>query len=389
MSVFAGCAKQAPPPPPPPEVTVARPVVREVTDYFEFPGKTEAVDRVEVRARVTGYLDKVNFVDGQNVKKGDLLYEIDPRPYQAALDRAKGELARLLALADKAKADVARSERLRPSGAISQDEYELRVANLAVTQASIQSAQAAIREAELNLGYTKIRSQIDGRVSRTRVTEGNLVQMGNNDSNVLTTVVSTNPIYVYFNVDERVLLKYQELAFKTGKELHPDNLKDLKFPVEIGLANETGFPHAGVADFADNEIDRSTGTLRVRGIFENVKEYLTPGLYVRVRTPFGEPHPALLVDDRAIGTDQRLKYLLTVGKDNLVKRCDVKVGKLLDGLRVVESDHLTADSRVVVNGLQRAREDSPVQPKFAESEAAARPATTKPAANPAKQTTKN
>jgi multidrug efflux system membrane fusion protein len=389
MSVFAGCAKQAPPPPPPPEVTVARPVVREVTDYFEFPGKTEAVDRVEVRARVTGYLDKVNFVDGQNVKKGDLLYEIDPRPYQAALDRAKGELARLLALADKAKADVARSERLRPSGAISQDEYELRVANLAVTQASIQSAQAAIREAELNLGYTKIRSQIDGRVSRTRVTAGNLVQMGNNDSNVLTTVVSTNPIYVYFNVDERVLLKYQELAFKTGKELHPDNLKDLKFPVEIGLANETGFPHAGVADFADNEIDRSTGTLRVRGIFENVKEYLTPGLYVRVRTPFGEPHPALLVDDRAIGTDQRLKYLLTVGKDNLVKRCDVKVGKLLDGLRVVESDHLTADSRVVVNGLQRAREDSPVQPKFAESEAAARPATTKPAANPAKQTTKN
>lgn len=371
ISALAGCVKQAPPPPPPPpEVTVAKPVVREVTDYFEFPGQTDAVDRVEVRARVTGYLDKVNFVDGQNVKKGDLLYEIDPRPYQAALDRAKGDLARLLALADKAKADLARSERLRPSGAISQDEYELRVANLAVTHASIQSAEAAIREAELSLGFTKIRSLIDGRVSRTRVTEGNLVQMGTNDSNVLTTVVSTNPIYVYFNVDEHVLLKYQELAVKTGKELHPDNLKDLKFPVEIGLSNETGYPHAGVADFADNEIDRGTGTLRVRGVFENANEYLTPGLYVRVRTPFGDPHQALMVNERAIGTDQRQKYLLTVDKDNLVKYCPVKVGRAIEGLRVIESG-IKADDMVVVNGLQRARPGSPVQPKVAESNVAA------------------
>jgi membrane fusion protein, multidrug efflux system len=380
ICALTGCLTQAPPPPPPPpEVTVARPVVREVTDYFEFPGQTDAVDRVEVRARVTGYLDKVNFVDGQNVKKGDLLYEIDPRPYQAALDRAKGELARLLALADKAKADVARSERLRPSGAISQDEYELRVANLAVTHASIQSAEAAIREAELNLGFTKIRSQIDGRVSRTRVTEGNLVQMGNNDSNVLTTVVSTNPIYVYFNVDEHVLLKYQELAVRTGRELHPDNLKDLEFPVEIGLANETGYPHAGVADFADNEIDRGTGTLRVRGVFENANEYLTPGLYVRVRTPFGDPHEALMVSERAIGTDQRQKYLLTVDKDNLVKYCPVKVGRAIEGLRVIESG-LKADDLVVVNGLQRARPGSPVKPKVAENNVAAveRPLAEKP-----------
>ncbi len=369
--VLAGCTKPAlKPPAPPPEVTVAKPVVREVTDYFEFPGQTEAVDMVEIRARVTGYLDKVNFVDGQNVKKGELLYEIDPRPYQAALDRAKGELARLLALADKAKADLARSERLRPSGAISQDEYELRVANLAVYKASIQSAEAAIREAELNLGFTKITSPIDGRVSRTRITEGNLVQPGTNDSAVLTTVVSTDPIYVYFNVDEHVLLQYQELAFKTGKELHPDNLKDLKFPVEIGLADETGYPHAGVVDFADNQIDRNTGTLRARGVFENAKEYLTPGMYVRVRTPFGDPHPALMVDERAIGTDQRQKYLLTVDKDNMVQYRRVKVGRLMEGMRAIESG-LKADELVVVNGLQRARPGSPVQPKTAESKMAA------------------
>ena len=191
---------------------------------------------------VTGYLMKVNFVDGQNVKKGELLYEIDPRPYQAALDRAKGESVRLLALADKAKADLARSERLRPSGAISQDEYEQHVANLAVYRASIQSAEAAVRDAELNLEFTKIISPIAGRVSRTRITEGNLVQSGAGDATLLTTVVTTNPIYVYFNIDEHVLLQYQEMAFKTGQELHPNILKDLQLPVEIGLGQRNRVP---------------------------------------------------------------------------------------------------------------------------------------------------
>ncbi len=278
---------------PPPEVTISKPVSREVTDYFEFPGQTEAVGEVEVRARVTGYLVKVNFVDGQNVKKGDLLYEIDPRPYQAALDRDKGDLVRLLALADKAKADLVRSERLRPSGAVSQDEYEQHVANLAVHRASIQSAEAAVRDAQLNLEFTKITSPIDGRVSRTRITEGNLVQPGPGDATVLTMVVTTNPIYVYFNVDEHVLLQYQEMALKAGQDLHPKILKERRLPVEIGMANEEGFPHAGIIDFADNTIDRNTGTLRTRGVFENAKEYLTPGLFVRVRTPFGVPPPGV------------------------------------------------------------------------------------------------
>ena len=361
---LAGCTQgvSEAPKPPPPEVTVSTPASREVTDYFEFPGQTEAVGEVEVRARVTGYLTKVNFVDGQNVKKGDLLYEIDPRPYQAALDRAKGDRARLLALTGKATADLARSERLRPSGAVSQEEYEQHVADLAVDQASIQSAQATIRDAELNLEFTRIASPIDGRVSRTRITEGNLVQSGSGDATLLTTVVTTDPIYVYFNVEERVLLQYQEMALKTGQELHPKILKKLRLPVEIGLPNEEGFPHAGILDFADNKIDRNTGTLRTRGVFDNAKEYLTPGLYVRVRTPFGKPHQALLVSDRAIGTDQRQKYLLTVNQDDVAEYRPVKVGRLLDGMRVIESG-LKADDRVVVNGLQRARAGSAVQPR--------------------------
>ena len=309
---------------------------------------------------------KVNFVDGQNVKKGDLLYEIDPRPYQAVLDRAKGERVRLLALADKAKADLWRSERLRPSGAVSQDEYEQHVANLAVHKASIQSADAAVRDAQLNLEFTTITSPIDGRVSRTRITEGNLVQPGPGDATLLTTVVTTNPIYVYFNIDEHVLLQYQELAFKTGQQLHPRILKDLRLPVEIGLANEEGFPHTGILDFRDNKIDRNTGTLRARGVFENAKEYLTPGLFVRVRTPFGVPHRALLVNERAIGTDQRQKYLLTVNKRDVVEYRRVTVGRLLDGLRVIESG-LKPDDLVIVNGLQRARPGSTVQPRAAAS----------------------
>lgn len=367
-----GCSGNQPPPAPaaPPEVTVSKPVSREVTDYFEFPGQTEAVGEVEIRARVTGYLMKVNFRDGQYVKTGDLLYEIDPRPYQAALDRAKGESVRLAALTDKAQADLARSERLHRTGAISQEEYEQHVANLAVDKASIQSAEAAVRDAELNLEFTKITSPIDGRVSRTHITEGNLVQSGTGDATLLTTVVSIDPIYVYFNIDEHALLQYQELAFKTGQELHPKVLKDRRFPVEIGLANEEGFPHAGILDFHDNKIDRNTGTLRARGVFENPKEYLTPGLYVRVRTPFGKPHQALLVTERAIGTDQRQKYLLTVNPDDVVQYRRVKVGHLLDGMRVIETG-LNPDDLVIVNGLQRARAGSKVQPKPAADHAAA------------------
>jgi len=372
MIMAAGCATEATPSVqlPPPEVTVAKPITREVTDYFEFPGQTAAVGEVEVRARVTGYIVKVNFKDGQQVKEGDLLFEIDPRPYQAALDRTVGELARIEALLAKAKKDLVRSERLRPSGAVSEDDYELHLSQLAVHQASLQVAQAAKREAELNLGFTNVVSPINGRVSNARIREGNLVQPGPGDTTVLTTVVTTDPIYVYFNIDEQALLKYVGLAGQRGEAMHPSHLKDKKISVEIGLGHEEGFPHVGMLDFADNKLDSQTGTIRARGIFENTKEYLTPGLFCRVRIPFGKPHPALLVSDRAIGTDQRQKYLLTVNQQNVVQYHQVKLGPLQDGQRVIESG-IGPDDWVIVKGLQRARPGSTVKPHPAEDTTAA------------------
>ncbi|MCY2987583.1 MAG: efflux RND transporter periplasmic adaptor subunit [Planctomycetota bacterium] len=381
---LAGCEQNAPAvaKPPAPEVTVSQPVLREVTDYFEFPGRTAAVGEVEVRARVTGYLVKVNFEDGQDVKKGDLLYEIDPRPYQAALDRATGELARLKALLDKAKADVTRSERLRSLAAISQDEYEQHVAQLAVYTASIQTAEAAVRDAELNLEFTTILAHIDGRVSRTRITEGNLIQPGTDDAAVLTTVVTTDPVYVYFNIDESALLKYEGLAWGSGQDLRPKRIKQLQIPVEIGLAHEVGFPHAGVLDFVDSKVDAKTGTIRARGVFDNAKQYLTPGLYVRVRLPFGGRHPALLVSERAIGTDQKQKYLLTVTRENVVERRPIKVGSLQNGLRVVEGG-IGSDDWIVVKGLQRARPGATVRPHPAEKDVAASPPDSAPDSPPA------
>jgi len=363
MIALTGCSKRAPAlvAPPPPEVTVSNPVVREITDYFEFPGQTAAVGEVEIRARVVGYIVKVNFEDGQEVKKGELLFEIDPRPYQAALDRAQGELTRLKAVLNKAKADLARSDRLRPSGAISEDEYEQHVAQLAIAKASIQSAEAAVRDAELNLEFTKVVSPIDGRVSRARITEGNLVQPGTGESMILTTVVTTNPIYVYFNIDEHVLLMYVDRKWQSGETAHPSRIKDQNIPVEIALAKDEGFPHTGILDFIDNKVDSKTGTIRARGNFDNAKQYLTPGLFIRVRIPFGKAHQALLVSERAIGTDQRQKYLLTVNKENVVEYRPVKVGSLQDGLCVIETG-IQPDDRVIVNGLQRARPGTTVKP---------------------------
>jgi RND family efflux transporter MFP subunit len=361
LAFSPGCGRNAPEAekPPAPEVFVSKPVSREVTKYFDFPGQTAAVSEVEIRARVTGYIMEVNFQDGQMVEEGDVLFQIDARPYQAALDRAKAELARLEAMSVKAAADLARADRLRPSGAISQEEYDLDVAQSKGAEASIASAKAAVTDAELNLEFTTLTSPIEGRTSRARVKEGNLVQPGMGDSMVLTTVVTTDPIYVYFNIDERALLAYKELGSR--QELHPSRLKELKVPVEIGLANEQGFPHVGVLDFIDNKLDSKTGTIRARAVLANSKEELTAGLFVRVRIPYGKPRRALLVSERAIGTDQREKFLLTVNKDKEVKRCQVTVGPLQNGLRVIESG-IGPDDWIIVKGLQRARLGAEVSP---------------------------
>jgi RND family efflux transporter MFP subunit len=363
LACLPGCAPSAAKEdtPPPPEVIVSKPVSQEVTDYFEFPGRMEAFHKVEVRAQVTGYIVKVNFQDGQVVKKGDVLFRIDPRPYQAAWDRAKAELARWEALKAKAQADLARAERLRPTGAVSQEEYELDVSQLKVAEASIAAANAAIEEARTNLDHTTITAEISGRVSQARLKEGNLVQPAMTDISVLTTIVTTSPIYACFNIDERALLKYKELG--PDRELHPRRLKEMKLPVEVGLANEQGFPHVGVLDFIDNELNPKTGSIRAKGLLPNDNEELTAGLFVRVRIPFGKPHQALLVSDRAIGTDQREKFLLVVDKDQKVKRCLVTVGRVQSGLRVIESG-IGPDDLVIVKGLQRARPGIEVAPRL-------------------------
>ncbi len=345
---------------------MSKPIVREVTDYLEFPGQTAAVGEVEVRARVTGHIVTVNFQDGQKVSKGDLLFEIDPRPYQAALNRTKGDLARALALRSKAQADLARAERLRPSGAISQDDYELAVSQLAVHEASIQSAEAAVKDAELNLEFTRIVSPIDGRVSRRLITEGNLVQSGQSNSTVLTKVVTIDPSYVYFRIEEPALLKYMDQDWRAGEEVMLSRIHELEIPVEIGLANEESFPHAGVLDFLDNAVECETGTLCARGVFENSQEYLTPGMYVRVRVPIGKPHQALLISERAIGRNLQEKFVLTVDEKNVVQQRTVQLGSLNEGLRAVKSG-IGPEDWVIVNGLQRARVGKPVKPHPEES----------------------
>jgi RND family efflux transporter MFP subunit len=355
---------------PAPEVTVSKPRQGTVTDYLEFTGQTAAVEEIEIRARVFGHIVKRGFEDGMEVKQGQLLFQIDPRPYEAAQQQAVGELARAEAALVKAEGDMARAKRLLPTRAISQEDFDQCLLAKATATAAIASARAAVRNSELNLEFTRVVSPIDGRVGRARITPGNLVQGGvGGEATLLTTVVTINPVYVNFNMDESALLRYEGMLRKQGKALHQTPLQYLKLPMEIGLANEEGFPHQGYLDFVDNKVDPNTGTIRARGVFDNASHYLTPGLFVRVRTPFGAPHPAMLISDRAVGVDQNQRYLLIVNQKNVVERREVRVGSLHDGLRAIESG-IGPDDLVVVNGLMRARPGVTVRPKFVDVQTA-------------------
>jgi RND family efflux transporter MFP subunit len=361
----AGCANKPPALTelPPPEVTVSKPIVQKVIDYFpQFHGRTEAVEEVEVRAQVSGYIVKICFTDGQEVKKGDLLVEIDPRPYQAALDKAQAEVARCQALLVKSKADLARSEKLLPSGAISREEFDQQIAAKDMAEAQLQAAKAAVRDGELNLEFTKVAAPIPGRISRARITAGNLVQAGSGGSSVLTTIVSTNPVYVYFDIDERTLLLSQQMARDENKNPQAAHIKEWNVPVEIGLANEQGFPHQGTMDFVENKVDSSTGTIRVRAVFDNTSRWLTPGLFVRVRVPASDFKQALLVSESAIGTDRDKKFLLVADKDNVAQYQQVRLGSPQGDLRVIEAG-IKADDWVIVNGIQRVRPGMKVTPR--------------------------
>ncbi|HLK89501.1 MAG TPA: efflux RND transporter periplasmic adaptor subunit [Polyangia bacterium] len=346
-AVFAvGCGK-APQAfaPPPPTVTVADVEQREVPDWDEFIGRLEAVDSVEVRARVSGYVDRAAFKEGTEVGKGDLLFQIDPRPYQAELARAEAELAQARSAAALAARAVERSRPLVATEAMSREEFDNRAAAGERGAAAVQAAVAAVASARLNLEWTHVRSPIRGRVGRAEVTAGNLVQAGGQR---LTTVVSRDPIYLSFDADERSYLKYiARRAAGSGER---------RVPVEMGMANEDGaFPHRGFLDFIDNRLDPRTGTARARAIFSNRDGIFAPGLFARVRLYGGSKVSAVtVVADRAVGTDQDRKFVLVLKPDSTVEYRPIQLGRLVDGYRVVTAG-LKAGDRIIVNGLQRVR----------------------------------
>lgn len=332
--------------PPPPEVPVAEVVVRKVARSSEFTGHTAAVESVEVRPRVGGYIQSVSVPEGGLVTEGQLLFQIDPRPFQAALDQAKAQLAQAEARLAQAEADFARAEQLIDKGITSRERYEDAVATRRERQAQVQAAKAAITTAELDLSYTRVTAPIAGRVDRMLVTQGNLVAGGSaGQPTLLTTIVSVDPAYVYFDIDEATYLEFVEKA-RPGK---PDSSK-AQLPVRVGLVTDRGFPHKGKLDFLGNRIDRSTGTIRARAILPNPDGRLAPGLFARVRLVTGEPRETVLIDDQAVGTDQGKRYVLVLGEGNKVVYRPVTLGPVVGGLRTVASG-LAAGETVIIKGL--------------------------------------
>jgi len=343
----------------PAPVQVSYPVKRKITDYVEFTARTTAVDSVQVRARVWGYLDKVNFKEGALVKKGDVLFEIDPRTYRAALHQAEGNLESLKARLLRLNADLARAERLVGTRAMSREEFDKILGDRGEAAASRAALKAAVERARLDLEYCKVTSPISGRVSKYVVTVGNLVQAGDQGGGtLLTTIVSVDPMYAEFDVDERTVLHVRRLI-REGKA---DSPREVAVPVWLGLANETGHPHRGMINFVDNQVNPKTGTMRLRGVFPNKDQVLAPGFFGRIRAPIGRAHKALLLSDRAIDTDQGQKIVYVVNDNNEVASRPVRLGALHNGLREVV-DGLKAGERVIVNGLQQVRPGMTVEPE--------------------------
>ncbi len=367
LGVAAGCTPPGPhagedAPPPPPSVPVSSPLLREVTDHAEFAARTAAVESVKVRARVWGHIDKVNFAEGAEVKKGDLLFLLDKRPYTLAADRAEAELARAGARADRLAADHTRIRMLSAARATSREEADRVAGELAEAKAAAGSAKAALEAARLDLNYAEVRAPISGQVGRAMMTAGNLIGPSDVGGAVLTTLVSVDPVHAYFDVDDLASVRVRELLQARNGGAAPRVL--------LGLASERGFPHEGVIDFVDNQVDPGTGTLKVRGVFRNPRRKLTPGLFGRVRVELGTPRKAVLVADRAIDTDQGQKVVYVVGRDDIIERRPVELGGLHLGLREVVSG-LTAADRVVVGALQRVRAGAPVAPRPVEMPAPA------------------
>ena len=379
LILVAGCNRGGPPQgaPPPMEISVAVVPEREITEWDEYTGRLEAVDTVEIRPQVSGLLDRVAFAEGKEVHKGDLLFQIDPRPFEAELARAQAAQEQARSSAELAKADLARGDRLLASHAVSQEEYDQRTAASRNAIAQQKSADAAVQVARLNLDYTRIRSPIDGRVGRAEVTRGNLVSGGPGSQGTrLATVVSLSPMYAYFEAAEQDYLKYFDLA-RSGERPLSINTKN---PVYLALGNETEYAHKGYMDFVDNRVNTATGTLMGRAVFQNPDHYLAPGMFVRVRLIGKGKYQGALINDRAIATDQDRKYVLVVGEGDKVEYRAIRTGPMVEGLRVVR-DGVKAGDRVIVNGLQRVRPGMVVKPRLVPMEGEA-PAAAPPAGAP-------
>jgi RND family efflux transporter MFP subunit len=369
-ALLAGCGQEQPKQaaPPPPTVTVAKPVQRSVVDYDEYVGRFVAIDSVEVRARVSGYLQKVHFQDGQIVKQGDLLFTIDPRPFQNALDQARANLAAARANLAYAEADLARGQQLVRDKTITEQIYQQRMQAKRTAEATVAAQEAVVRQAELDLEFSELRAPISGRIGDRRVSPGNLVAGGAQGSQtgsttqpsttLLATIVSTDPIRFEFTFDEASYLRYERTE-KSGKDM---SSREGGLPVALKLIDEKDFIHPGRMDFIDNVIDRTSGTIRGRAVFKNAEGLLTPGMFGRVRVPGSPSYVALGVPDTAIGTEQARKYVLVADAENIARQKYVTLGQVVDGLRVIK-DGLQADDRVIVNGLMQVRAGQKVTPQ--------------------------
>ena len=356
VALIATACSQPKPVMPAPEVTVAAAVDREVTDWDEFTGHFEAVQSVDVRPRVSGFIQHVSFPEGASVRRGDVLLTIDPRPYQADLARAEAVLEQARTRAQLAAQELERAKRLVTTQAISREELDARTSGVAESGGAVRAAEAAVENARLNLEWTTVRAPISGRVGRAEITEGNLVQSGPPSPSLLTTIVSLDPIYVYFDSDEQAYLKYVA-ATRTHSGAGA-------LSVQVGLANETGYPHQAKVDFVDNRVDRSAGTIPVRAVLPNPNHLFAPGLFARVRLAGGQPRAVTMVQDQAIGTDQDRKFVLVLKPDSTVEYRPISIGRLIDGLRVVQSGIKPGDN-VVINGLLRVRPGMKVSAKTA------------------------
>jgi len=357
--ILTGCARSAAhPAPPAPAVTVAAVKENEIVEWEEFTGRTEAVESVEVRPQISGYIREVRFQSGQLVKKGDVLFVIDPRWREADFNRLQAEAERARAQLENAKREADRTPNLLASHAISTEDAEGRTSRFEEAKAALAAAEASRDYAKLDLEFTQVRAPIDGRISRALITDGNYVTGGSGAGTVLTTIMSIDPVYVYADVDEDSLLKFRALAACSKIETNSRG----RTPVQLQLADEEGFPHEGHVESFDNHLDANTGSILLRAVFSNTDGRIVPGLFARIRLPMSGRHPALLVADRAIGTDQARKYVLTLTATNTVAYQAVVLGPEVDGKRVVRSG-LHPGDKIIVNGLQRVRPGMPVAPQ--------------------------